>query len=159
MATLSGKQSDLAKALADLVELEHDALEAYQAAIARLSDFASKDKFKDFVLDHQRHITELSAAVRSLGVEPPQKGGAKSILTKGKVYLGSLAGDNVILQAMRTNENDTNTAYERAVGRDDVPPPIREILDRNLADERRHRQWIIGRIDQLEGRPASPYPG
>ena len=39
----------------------------------------------------------------------------KALLTKGKVVIAGLMGDEAILQAMRTNEADTNTAYERAV--------------------------------------------
>ena len=44
---------------------------------------------------------------------------------------------------MRTNEADTNTAYERAVEFDGLPSTTRDILQRGLEDERRHRLWVL----------------
>ena len=44
----------------------------------------------------------------------PLLGSAKSYLTQGKVILANLIGDLTILRAMRSNEIDTNTAYEFA---------------------------------------------
>jgi hypothetical protein len=37
--------------------------------------------------------------------------------------VAGLMRDKAILQAMKTNEDDTNTAYERAVKHDDAPTP------------------------------------
>jgi hypothetical protein len=62
-------------------------------------------------------------------------------------------GDRAILRAMKTNEDDTNTAYERATGRADLTPTIRDVLTRALADERRHRQYIEQRLEQTTGAP------
>ena len=42
-----------------------------------------------------------------------------------------------------------NSAYERAVSRDDLTPQLREVLQRNLADERRHRAWIEARLASM----------
>jgi hypothetical protein len=50
-----------------------------------------------------------------MGRNPPKEGDMKSILTKGKVVMAGLIGDKAIFEAMRMNEADTNTAYERAV--------------------------------------------
>ena len=38
----------------------------------------------------------------------------KAILTQGKVVLADMFGDSAILKAMKTNEDDTVTAYDRA---------------------------------------------
>jgi hypothetical protein len=62
-----------------------------------------------------RHITELGDILSSMGRTPPKEGDMKALLTKGKVVIAGLMGDEAILQAMRTNEADTNTACERAV--------------------------------------------
>jgi hypothetical protein len=45
-----------------------------------------------------------------MGRTPPKEGDMKALLTKGKVVIAGLMGDAAILQAMRTNEADTNTA-------------------------------------------------
>jgi hypothetical protein len=52
-------------------------------------------------------------------------------------------GDEAILQAVRTNEADTNTAYERAVKFSGLPSNTQDVLQRGLEDERRHCEWIL----------------
>ena len=66
----------------------------------------------------------------------------KALLTKGKVVIARLMGDEAILQ-VRTNEADTNTAYERAVNFKDLQANTRGVLQYGLADERRHCEWIL----------------
>jgi rubrerythrin len=58
-------------------------------------------------------------------------------------------GDKAILQAMKSNEEDTNTAYGRAVEHEDTPAQVKATLEQNLADERRHHAWIEERIGQM----------
>ena len=91
---------------------------------------------------HLRHITELGDILLSMGRTPPKEGDMKPLLTKGKVVIAGLMGDEAILQAMRTNEADTNTAYERAVNFKDLQANTRDVLQNGLADERRHGEWI-----------------
>lgn len=141
MATLAGKQEDPIKVLRSLVELDFDAVDAYEAAIARLDDVAYRAQLRQFCDDHRRHIAELNPIIQRLGGEPVLEGDIKRILTKGKVVIGGLLGDKAILGAMKTNEDDTNKAYERAV-QHSFDASVMTILQRNLADERRHRAWI-----------------
>lgn len=149
MVTMVGKERDVLELLYDLIELDYDAIEAYDAAIERINDTHAKAQLTLFRADHQRHVQELSQSLKALGEEPPRRGDAKKLLTKGKVVLMGLAGDRAILMAMRSNEQDTNTAYERASQRE-LPAPIATLVQNNLADERRHRDWIEERIRLLE---------
>lgn len=97
-------------------------------------------------------MTDLTAYLVDCGAEEkaPVKGDFKAVLTKGKVVIGGLMGDRALMQAMKSNEDDTNAAYERAVGRRDAPPNLMAIFTRNLADERRHRAWIEGQIAAMK---------
>lgn len=135
--------------LNDLIELDYDAVEAYRAAIERLDDSMSKRQLGEFMRDHERHTRELASCVRELGGRPATKGDAKRYLTKGKVVLADLAGDKAILRAMKSNEDETNSKYENALKRPDYSPQVRSLLEKNLSDERRHRAWIVSRIEQL----------
>lgn len=146
MATMVGTQKNLAKLLNALIELDFDAIEAYRAAIDKLENAGDKSQLQSFMADHQRHVTDLQPLVVGLGEKPAEKADVKAVLTKGKVVLAGIAGDHAILMAMKTNEDDTNTAYERACARDDLPADIRSILVRNLSDERRHRAYIEARL-------------
>lgn len=151
MATLVGTQKTVVDMMEALLELEYDAIEAYEAAVERISDAADKGALGGFLTDHRRHVSDLTPIIARLGGDAARGPDMKRWLTKGKVVIMGLAGDNAILFAMKTNEEDTNTSYERAVSRDDVPEDVRAVLERNLADERRHRAWI-------EARLASPQP-
>jgi rubrerythrin len=86
-----------------------------------------------------RELTELASAV---GAQPYNQGDAKQLLTTGKVALASMMGDSAILQAMRSNEEDTVTAYERASSHVEATPQARAIFERAHADELRHREWM-----------------
>lgn len=142
MATLVGKEDNLEDLLQDLIELDYDAIAAYEAAIERLDNVEYQQKLRGFCEDHRRHTTNLAPFLTRLGEEVPDGADAKSLLTKGKVVLADLMGDEAIIKAMKTNEEDTNTAYERAVKHADVTPEIRQVLQSNLEDERTHRAWM-----------------
>jgi rubrerythrin len=140
-------QKDPSALLQKLIELDYDAVEAYNAAIQRVETLDCKETLRTFRDDHLRHIAELGSVLRQSGVPVPQGANAKSLLTKGKVVIAGLVGERAVLLAMKTNEEDTNTAYERAVNHDNVAPNAKELLRSGLADERRHRAWLIHRIE------------
>jgi rubrerythrin len=150
MATMVGTESSVADLMRHLIELDFDAIAAYDAAIQRLQDEESKASMRLFREDHHRHTVELNQLLFDMTGKRVEQGDVKQILTKGKVVLGALLGDRAILQAMRSNEDDTNTAYERAVNHTGLLAQTRELLHRNLSDERRHRAWIEQRLRQLD---------
>lgn len=134
--------------LNDLIQLDYDAIAAYQSAIERLDTAGYKAQLTDFMGDHKRHVKELSEVVRSEGGTPATEGDAMKILTKGKVVIAGLVGDEAILKAMRVNEEVTNTKYEDAV-EEGYPEQIQALLRQGLADERRHKDWLETTIERL----------
>lgn len=148
--------NDISRALIDelndLIALDHDAIDAYQAAIDRLEDATAANQLRSFMADHERHTVELGACVTQLGGQPARKGDLKRFLTQGKVVLGGLIGDRQILTAMRSNEDDTNRAYEQALETEGLSThtQVRTLLERNLNDERRHREWIVNYLHALQ---------
>lgn len=140
---------DLTSLLSNLIQLDYDAVAAYEAAIDRLEDATAKTRLAEFRGDHERHTRDLSMLVRDLGGSPPTSGDFKAILTQGKVALGALMGDKPILQAMKSNEDQTNQAYEEAVKHPELSAETRSLLEANLADERRHRAWIEEHLNTL----------
>ena len=87
MVTTVGLESDFMKALKNLVSLDYDAVEAYQAAIDRLEDEEYKKALEGFKQDHLKHIKELSAFLKKHNHTPPTGPSSKSLLTQGKVTL------------------------------------------------------------------------
>lgn len=139
----------VASLLNDLIQLDYDAVAAYQTAIDRLEDQSAKTRLAEFRGDHERHTRDLSMLVRDLGGTPPTEGDFMAVLTQGKVALGGLMGDKQILQAMKSNEDQTNTAYEEAVKHPELAGDTKTLLETNLADERRHREWIESHLATL----------
>lgn len=140
---------DHVKELNKLIHLDHDAVAAYGAAIERLDEPRYKTQLTQFKGDHERHIRDLTALVRELGGDPAEGGDFKKVLTQGKVVIGNITGDKGILQAMKSNEEETNHKYERALSVEGLPPRVRELLARNLEDERRHRAWLIEQLERI----------
>jgi hypothetical protein len=47
---------------------------------------------------------------------------------------------------MKSNEDTTNRKYEESLTTPGLTAEIRQVLERNLGDERRHRAWIESRL-------------
>ncbi len=142
MATLVGTQENFSEALKSLMELDMAAIKAYEEAIKCLRNENYKEALRRFKEDHEQHINELSNVLRELGEEISTSGGIKELFTQGKVIFANLLGDEAILKAMRSNEEDTNTAYERVNNHKGNTKEAADILKRGLADERKHCRWI-----------------
>jgi len=142
MVTTVGTESSLPGLVENLLLLEHDAIAAYEQTIQRLENPGRKQKIAEFKADHDRHVQELTRLATAVGAKPYREGDAKQMLTTGKVALASIMGDGAILAAMRSNEEDTVTAYERASRHAEATPEARAIFERAHADELRHREWM-----------------
>ena len=140
-ATTVGTETTLGDLLEDLIRLDYDAADAYQAAIYRLDD-------RPFAMRWQSSSAIICATSRSsatffpTGAAPRPEGDMKGILAKGKVVIGGLMGDEFILHAM--HQRGGIIADERAVQFDALPSNDSRCLAARLEDERRHYQWICG---------------
>jgi uncharacterized protein (TIGR02284 family) len=114
MVTTVGTASDIIDMLNDLIQLDYDAIQAYEAAISRIDDSEHQRQLAAFKNDHDRHTRELDSVVRGLRGKPINGASIKHVVTAGKIAFADMMGDRAVLQAMKTNEDDTNKAYERA---------------------------------------------
>jgi uncharacterized protein (TIGR02284 family) len=146
MAEMTKNPKVLVKLLNSLIALDFDAVEAYQAAIDRLSEPTDQAKLRQFMGDHERHITDLGPLVLELGGAPAQKADVMKVLAKGKVVLAGIAGDRAVLAAMKSNEETSTKTYRKASSEEGLPSHVRTILERNFADEQRHLSWIEDRL-------------
>jgi rubrerythrin len=142
MVTTVGTESTFKDLVENLLLLEHDAIAAYDQTINRLENPSWKQTVADFKGDHTRHVQELTQLAGRIGATQHREGDMKQMLTTGKVAMASLMGDSAILGAMRSNEEDTVTAYERAARHAEVPSEARTIFERAHQDELRHRSWM-----------------
>jgi hypothetical protein len=122
--------------------LEHDAIAAYDQTIARLENAEHKQTGASFKSDYDRHVQELTRLASANGATAHQEGDVEQMLTTGKIAVASMIGDRAILGAMRTNEEDIVTAYERAFGHAEATPDAGTISERAYVDELHHRAWM-----------------
>lgn len=143
-------QASLIETLNQLIQLDYDAVKAYEQAIDRVDDPEVESDFESFLLDHERHITDLSQLVRELGGTPKTLGrDLKGVLLEGMTMLRSATGTLGALRAMRTNERLTNRTYEKALAHD-LPSHARAVVAVNFEDERRHLRMIEQHVERLE---------
>ncbi|TBE06146.1 DUF2383 domain-containing protein [Rhizobium ruizarguesonis] len=149
MVTMVGNESSIEKLVTDLIYLEHDAIAAYESCIERLDNKEFSAQIATFREDHLQHLQVLNEMARELGVEAPTEGDMKQMLTTGKIALADIMGDAAILRAMKTNEDDTVRAYERASRHEDAIPASKAFFMKAHRDEERHRAWMSTTADTL----------
>jgi len=112
------------------------------SCIERLDDKTLGAKIAEFKQDHLHHVQVLTTMASELGIEAPTEGDMKQMLTTGKIALADIMGDSAILKAMKTNEDDTVTAYERATRHEDAIPASKAFFMQAHQDEEKHRAWM-----------------
>lgn len=128
--------------LNELIQLDYDAIQAYERAIAKIEDVDVRRELEGFKADHERHIVDLSDCVRGLGGVPEELGrDVKGILLEGLTALRSVTGTEGALKAMKMNEEITNRVYDEAF-QSAFPANVRSIVEKNRNDERRHLAYI-----------------
>jgi len=149
MVTMVGNESDIKDLIKNLLYLEHDAIAAYDSCIKRLDNKELSAQIATFKEDHLQHVQVLTEMARELGIDAPTEGDMKQMLTTGKIALADMMGDAAILKAMKTNEDDTVTAYERATRHEDAIPASKAFFMKAHQDEERHRAWMSTTADTL----------
>lgn len=100
--------------LADLLQLEFEALPVYALAVAGLRRPEFRETLKLFRTDHERHVQDLSAEIRRLGGISLRVPHLPAGLLKLGVHLAGLGDDDrTILLAFASNEWQTQEKYAR----------------------------------------------
>ena len=128
--------------LTDLVKLDIDAVHAYGQVIKNVDIHDVREQIVKFQGDHERHITDLSDAIRSLGGQPPEfSKDFKGYLLEGFTSLRSMTGTEGSLKALKSAEEMTNKKYGNARSWD-MPANVMSIIQRNYEDEQRHLSYV-----------------
>lgn len=110
-----GMGDDEIQRLCDLMQLDLDAVFAYQQTIEIIGERNLQEKFTLGMEDHQRHVLDLENAILGFGGEPPYTPATfKGFKTQGMAPIPKSGSLGEILNAMEVNEELTNTIYEDA---------------------------------------------
>jgi ElaB/YqjD/DUF883 family membrane-anchored ribosome-binding protein/predicted outer membrane protein len=141
---------EIISGLNDLLQLDHDAIGAYEVAIKRLDNPEYVSQIQLFLGDHQRHVEELNQAIAVLGGTPENSPHLTGALKKALQAGAAPAGDKALLLAWRTNEAQVRAKYASYATRASTwPAHIKALVDRNALDEEHHHQWVVQKLADL----------
>jgi uncharacterized protein (TIGR02284 family) len=136
------EQQEIIKNLNSLIQLDIDAIHAYEQAMKNVAEMHIRDQLAEFRNDHHMHFRELSSVVQSMGGTPPEfSPDFKGFFIQGFTALRSATGTEGALKAMETNEKLTNKNYEEASSWD-LPIATLSLVRSNFEDEKRHLSYI-----------------
>ncbi|WKZ31933.1 MAG: ferritin-like domain-containing protein [Thermodesulfobacteriota bacterium] len=136
------ENKEIAKELISLCKIDIDAVHAYNQALRHLDIAGVRNEIESFRGDHERHIKELSDAIRTFDEEPPEfSKDFKGYLLDAFTRVRSLTGAEGALKALKGGEEMTNRNYSNAV-KMAFPPPLKSLIEKNYRDEQRHLNYI-----------------
>ena len=136
--------------LNDLLQLDHDAMAAYDVAIEKLEDRDHADMVAGYRRDHERHVRELNELVARLGGSPTNHPHVTGPFKTALQSLGGLAGDKGLLMAFRTNELQVRTKYDAYASKAMLwPPDVKRVIDAAALDEERHYAWVADVLQRM----------
>lgn len=142
---LGETSAEVLDGLNDLLQLDHDAIGAYEIAMEKLEDRDAAAMIAGFRRDHERHVRNLNEAILRLGGTPNDEPHATAPLKMALQSLGGVGGDKGLLMAWRTNELQVRTKYDSYASlANRWPADIKRLIDENALDEERHYQWVVG---------------
>jgi rubrerythrin len=140
----------LVAGLNDLLQLDHDAIQAYSIAIARIRNETYKQTLREFKADHERHIEELTRLVKHHGGTPVPLPHLPSGVFKLAVQaVGALGGDRGVLLAFKSNERQVRDKYRRMAEQQHTDTEMSAVLSRAAGDESRHYSWVLETLEDL----------
>ena len=138
-------------ALNSLIEINRDGQKGFQEA----ADKIEAKQIKEFCFEQSRaraqFVGELQPEVRSLGGEPEKTGSVAAAVHRGWIDLASTlgGGDHAILIATETGEDYAVGQYKKALD-ENLPAPVRKIVDRQFQSVKRAHDKVKGMRDRLD---------
>ena len=149
-----GVETAVLDGLNDLLQLDHDAIGAYEVAMQKLADRDLASMIAGYLRDHERHVRSLNETIAALGGTPRNEPHATAPLKQALQAVGAVAGDRGLMLAWRTNEAATRAKYDsyaRRASQEGWPADVKRVIDENALDEERHHEWAQQVLARMGG--------
>jgi bacterioferritin (cytochrome b1) len=143
------RRQNVLEVLGRAIAVQAVAIEAYRAAMDHLHVHDDREQFQQFMHEHERHGSDLTALAHDLGAAPTPRSYVMRWVAMGKVALAGLVDERAVIFAMKTIEDRVVRACERALRAQVLPTNAREMLERHRRDEERHISWFAARLEVL----------
>ena len=153
---LTSTDARLLAELNDLLQLDHDAVQAHTVAIENLRSEPFRSTLRTFRGDQERHIAELTRLVQARGGKPVELPDMPTGMFKlGLQKAAAAGGDRELLLAFKAIEGQVRDRYRRAAA-DALPAEVSAVLRHNAADEERHYAWAMQALESLGAGAGTP---
>ena len=140
---------NLIEAMSNLVQLDIDAVHAYDQAVKEIDDTIIRDRLLKFQDEHRNHISGLSKQIANLGGQPPERSqDLKGYVIEAFAAIRSFTGLKGALNAMKTMEEITNRYYGEVVSWE-APSEVKELLRTYFSEEKIHLDYISNNLQAL----------
>ena len=140
---------NLIEAMSNLVQLDIDAVHAYDQAVKEIDDTIIRDRLLKFQEEHRNHISGLSKQIANLGGQPPERSqDLKGYVIEAFAAIRSFTGLKGALNAMKTMEEITNRYYGEVVSWE-APSEVKELLRTYFSEEKIHLDYISNNLQAL----------
>ena len=142
-------EKNLIEALSNLVQLDIDAVHAYDQVLKEIDDAIIKDRLQTFQNDHRSHISGLSKQIEELGGQPPENSrDIKGYVIEAFTAIRSFTGLKGALKAIKTTEEITNRYYGEVVSWK-TPCAAKEVLRTYFSEEKVHLDYITSNLQAM----------
>jgi uncharacterized protein (TIGR02284 family) len=148
---------DVIDTLNDLIETSKDGEYGFRTSAEYLRDPQIKQLFNDRAEQCRRAVTELQDCVRQLGGKADDSGSAAGAVHRGWVAVkGTLSGysDLAILEETERGEDTAMASYRDAL-QEDLPPQVRELVERQFEGVKRNHAQVRMLRDQARALKTS----
>jgi uncharacterized protein (TIGR02284 family) len=140
---------NLIAALSNLVQLDIDAVHAYNQAIKEIDDPIMRDRLLKFQEDHRNHVSVLSKQITDLGGQPPEQSkDFKGYVIEAFAVIRSFTGMKGALNAVKLAEEITNRYYGEVVSWE-APSEVKEVLRKYFSEEKIHLDYIQSNLQAM----------
>lgn len=143
------QKTEMMKILANLIQIEFDAVHVYETVMERVDDGQMRERMKTFQQTHHRHVKDLADHVRELGETPP----VPSQDLKGAIFerlaaIRSITGTEGALKALATAEEILGRYYQELVP-ENIPESTHRAIKKHLSDVQVHKEYLDLNIKAL----------
>lgn len=138
-------KDDVIEVLNDLIENSRDGQYGFQACAEHVKSIELRDIFMARSNECQAAVSELQVLVSECGGKPEDGGSVSGAVHRGWVSVkGTLAGysDVAMLEECERGEDVAKARYKAALEKNNLPEPIRSIVERQY-------QGVIRNHDQV----------
>jgi uncharacterized protein (TIGR02284 family) len=142
-------EKDLISAMANLAQLDIDAVHAYDQALKEIDDPIIKERLLHFQEEHRNHIRGLAEHIAELGGQPPESSqDFKGYVIEAFTAIRSFTGLKGALKAMKITEDITNRYYGEVVSWQ-APDDVKELLRTYFSEEKIHLDYITSNLQAM----------